>query len=912
MEKTYSPKKVEEKWLKKWQDSGIFKPYIDKGKKPFVIVIPPPNITSALHMGHALNNVLQDILIRYKKISGENAYWVPGTDHGGIATQNVMEKILKSEGKTKEEIGREEFLNRMWKWYGECGSTILNQLKKLGCAIDFSSENIRFTMDENRAKSVFRAFKELWDKGYIYRGERLINWCPRCGTALSDLEVEYDEEKSHLWHIKYPVIGDDYYLVVATTRPETMLGDMAVAVNPQDKRYKLFIGKKLRLPLTEREIPVIADEAVDMSFGTGAVKVTPSHDAVDFEIGKRHNLEFLQVIDYDGRMINCPEKYVGKKALTVREEIISDLKEKNLLEKEEPYSHNVGKCYRCHNHIEPLISEQWFVKTKPLAEEAIKKVANKELVFYPESWSKSFMAWLENIKDWCISRQIWWGHRIPVWYCIDCNKDKLPLIGHGQGATGEGEKLPSIASWTLLPGKRNDASPIISQNKPEKCEKCGGQNFIQDPDVLDTWFSSALWPFSVFDWPQKNERLDYFYPTSVLVTGYEILYLWVARMVMSGLFHMKQLPFTKVYLHGIVRDKSGQKMSKSKGNGIDPLNIMDKYGTDAVRFSLAIAAIGGKDIPFSENSIIGGRNFVNKLYNVSRFIQMNVEEKIYRTDFDKLDLSDRWILHRYNEIVKEYKKLMDDYLLPEAIDKVYGFVWDEFCDWYLEFSKPYLNDEKTKENKLALIIDIFIGSIKMLHPFTPFVSEEIYEALSKYAGKKYESIMLDKLPQYNEAFKDEKSYQSMKDIMEVIRAIRAVRSQFNIMPSKTIKAIISSSASLENLKENISYIINLSKLSELKFEDKIKRPEKSISSVVGDYNVYILIDENIDVEKEKKRLSDEIKQLTEMLEKWKNKIEDKSFINNAPKSEVDKLLLRVRETEDKSVRLNNLLEDLKR
>ncbi|NLI10270.1 MAG: valine--tRNA ligase, partial [Elusimicrobia bacterium] len=520
--KTYQALETEEKWIRIWQEKGLFKPKEEKGKKSFTIVIPPPNITGALHMGHALNNTFQDIFIRYSQMTGKSAYWVPGTDHGGIATQNVMEKALKAEGKTKEDLGREAFLERMWAWYGECGNTILNQLKKLGCSIDFSKENIRFTMDEERAKAVFESFRQLWEKGLIYRGERIINWCPRCYTALSDIEVEYEEEKSFLWHIKYPLAGESGHITVATTRPETMLGDTAVAVNPKDKRYSKIIGKKLKLPLTQREIPIIADEEVDMTFGTGAVKVTPFHDPADFEISLRHSLPSIQVISYEGKMENCPEKYLGKKAAAARKEIVEDLKDSGFLEKEEPYKHNVGKCYRCSNHIEPLVSEQWFVKTKPLAEKAIEKTEKGEFSLYPENWKNPFLLWLKNIKDWCISRQIWWGHRIPAWYCKNCAKEHLFFDEKG-----------SLKRVSL----KNKIKPVISDKKPQKCEICESAEMLQDPDVLDTWFSSALWPMSVFGWPKKTAQLEYFYPTSLLITGYEILYLWVARMVMSGLFH---------------------------------------------------------------------------------------------------------------------------------------------------------------------------------------------------------------------------------------------------------------------------------------------------------------------------------------------------------------------------------------
>ncbi len=890
--KTYEPTNVEEKWIKIWQDQGLFKPKIDKNQKPFTIVIPPPNITGALHMGHALDETLQDIFIRYARMKGNNAFWVPGTDHGGIATQNVMEKILKAEGKTKEEIGRESFLERMWKWYGECGTTILDQLKKIGCSIDFSKENIRFTMDDQRAAAVFQAFKELWGKGLIYRGERMINWCPRCYTALSDIEVEYEEEKSFLWHIKYPLTDNSGHITVATTRPETMLGDTAVAVNPSDKRYSKVIGKKLKLPLTNREIPIIADEAVDVSFGTGAVKITPFHDPADFEMAQRHNLEMIQVISYHGKMENCPEKYLGKKVEIARKEIVEDLKEAGLLEKEEPYKHNVGRCYRCSNHIEPLISEQWFVKTKNLAKPVIEKTKKGEFSLYPENWKNPFLMWLENIKDWCISRQIWWGHRIPAWYCKNCGKESLFFDERGQ-----------LKRVSLKKGLK----PVVSKEKPLKCEICGGHEFVQDPDVLDTWFSSALWPMSVFGWPEKTEEMEYFYPTSILVTGYEILYLWVARMAMSGMFHQGKLPFPKVYVHGIVRDKHGQKMSKSKGNVINPLDIMKKYGTDSMRFSLIIQAIGGKDIPFSENSIIGGRNFVNKIYNVSRFIHLYaVKDRIYKPDYLSLDETDKWMLSRFNETCEIYSKYMEEMMLPEALDRIYAFLWDEFCDWYIEFSKPQINSNQ-KDKKLGLIISVFTDSLKLLHPFMPFVTEELYSSLSGYLENHSNFLCMEKLPTAKKEFSFKETEKKISSLMDLIKTIRALRAQFSIPPSKKINVTISADEkAISILKELEEHIKTLAGIENLKIEPNLTKPPKTIAAVSGNFTIYVNVEGNIDIEKEKIRLKKEEKELSPLLEKWKQKSLDESFIKNAPEPEIAKLRERILDTENKLKKIKEL------
>ena len=894
--KVYDPSLVEDKWIEIWQKEKLFSPKIDRSKKPFTVVIPPPNITGALHMGHALNNTLQDILIRYKRMNGENSYWVLGTDHGGIATQNVLEKVLKSQGIKKTDIGREKFLERMWKWYEECGSTILNQLKKIGCSIDFSRENVRFTMDNERAYSVFWAFKELWENGLIYRGERMINWCPRCYTALSDIEVEYIEEKSKLWHIKYQIDGSNSYLIVATTRPETMLGDSAVAVNPKDKRYSNLIGNYAILPIVNRRIKIIADENVEMGFGTGAVKVTPSHDPLDMEIALRHNLEFIRVISDEGLMVNSPPKYSGLKVLKAREEIVKDLKELGLLVKEEPYVHNVGKCYRCDSNIEPLISEQWFVKYRPLSEKTLDVIKKSEVKFYPDRWVKTMIDWLNNIEDWCISRQIWWGHRIPAYYCKKCSAKGLVFNEKGE-----------IVKVSI----KNGAKPIISLEKPLVCKDCGSSEFVQDPDVLDTWFSSALWPFSVFGWPKKTEEISYFYPTSALVTGYEILYLWVLRMITSGIFHLNQIPFKDVYVHGIVRDKHGQKMSKSKGNVIDPLDIMKKYGTDAVRFSLAIGSIGGKDIPFSENSIIGPRNFVNKIYNVSRFIQMNISaDDEYSINESFLDLSDRWILTRVGEVIGEYKRLMDLYMFSEALDMVYGFVWDEFCDWYLEISKPYLSGN-LKNHKMGILLQVFNASIKMLHPFIPFVTEEIYSALKDKFREK-ENFLIN--TNFKKAFhiNDNEAKNKMNLLMEIIKEIRTIRAEFSIHPGSEIEvAIISDDKSISEIKPYENYIKNLAKVSNIDYRKK-SGDIIYIKSVVKSFEIYIFSNAEIDIEKEKMRIHKELSEIFKANEKWKTMLSKRDFVEKAPLSEVEKIRERVKENETKISKLEKILDGLKK
>ncbi|MBI4802096.1 MAG: valine--tRNA ligase [Elusimicrobia bacterium] len=921
--KTYDPGPVEDKWSEIWQKEKLFISAADKGRKPFVIVIPPPNITGALHMGHALNNILQDSLVRYERMTGKEAYWVPGTDHGGIATQNVMEKMLKTEGRTKEDLGREKFLERMWAWYWVCGDTILNQLRKLGCALDTGKANVRFTMDAKRATAVFEAFSALWKKGLIYRGERMINWCTRCGTALSDIEVEYEEEKSKLWHIHYPAADGSKGLTVATTRPETMLGDTAVAVNPEDDRYKTLIGGKLKLPLAGRVIPVIAESVVDKTFGTGAVKVTPAHDPADFEIGRRHGLQFIRVIDFTGRMVNCPEKYRGKNAQAARKEIVEDLKAGEFLEKEEHYRHSVNKCERCHQHIEPLVSEQWFVKMKDLAAPAIKAAESEEVKFYPSSWKKPFIEWLKNIQDWCISRQIWWGHRIPVWYCKTCSSAALRFSAAGE--------LSRVSF-------KGGAKPAVSFAKPPKCPDCGGADFVQDPDVLDTWFSSALWPFSVFGWPQRSEELAYYYPTSVLVTGYEILYLWVARMVMSGIEHMGRPPFSYVYVHGIIRDRHGKKMSKSLGNGIDPLSMTDKYGTDAMRFAILSQAAGGKDIPFSEEALIGGRNFVNKIYNVFRFIMMNLPENSGITSLDEkqlkalkasgaLTLADDWILERYGGALDDVKACMADYDIGNAVSVLYRFFWDDFCDWYLELAKPRL-ETADKAVTLGILLHLFGGTLKALHPFMPYVTEELFSGLKAYTSPDKPFLLKEKYPFSLSAgggpaglfggqpsafsLQSSQAESSMKKIMGVVTQIRTLRAEFEIPPARTVKTLITSADknALELLKKHESYISRLARTEGLEIAPDLARPARAASALSDAFNIYVPLEGMIDLEKEKARIAKEAGRLGSDLALCEGKLKSPNFISRAAKAEVDRVVSRKADAENKLARLETILREL--
>ena len=740
----YDPKDVEKKWYAYWEEKGYFQGRVDKSKKSYTIVIPPPNITGSLHMGHALNNTIQDILIRAKRMQGYSTLWIPGVDHAGIATQNVVEKELRREGKRRHDLGREEFLKRVWQWREKYGHVIVEQLRRLGSSCDWS--RLRFTMDEGLSKAVREEFVSLYEDGLIYRGNFIINWCIRCQTALSDIEVEHEDTRGHLYYIKYPLKDGSGKIIVATTRPESMLGDTAVTVHPEDKRYKDYVGKKCILPLVGREILVLADDVVDPEFGTGAVKVTPAHDATDFEIGKRHKLEEIVVINEKGRMTDNAGKYKGLDRFKAREKIIEDLKEQGLLIKVLDYEHAVGKCYRCNTVVEPLISLQWFVRMKDLAGPAVDAVKKGEIRFVPDRWTKVYLNWMENIRDWCISRQIWWGHRIPVWYCRDCNKE------------------------------------TASRTDITSCPDCKGKNLTQDENVLDTWFSSALWPFSTLGWPDETEDLEYFYPTATLVTGYEIIFFWVARMIMTGLRFKKEVPFRDVYIHGIVRDRQGRKMSKSLGNVIDPLEVIDKYGTDSLRLSLAqMSTLGGQDIFLSEEKLKGSRNFVNKLWNVSRFYLLYAE-KVESDHFrPPSDLASQWILCRMNEEIKEVNSLLDAYRFHEASSSLYEFVWHELCDWYVEFIKPGLNS-KEKETFLVILAYVLKRSLKLLHPFMPFITEELWHELKLGKG----DLIISSWPEVEEKFIKEDVKEKMDFLKEIIIAIRHLRTEAGLKPRERI------------------------------------------------------------------------------------------------------------------------------
>lgn len=878
LDKVYNPKGVEEKWYQFWLDKGYFVAKTDSHKRPFSIVIPPPNVTGSLHMGHALNNTLQDIVIRLKRMQGYNTLWVPGTDHAGIATQNVVERELQKENLTREALGREEFIKRVWEWKEKYGRTIIEQLKRLGCSLDWTRE--RFTMDPGLSRAVREVFVRLYEEGLIYRGNYIINWCPRCKTALSDLEVEHEEEKGFLYYIRYPLSGREGHLIVATTRPETMFGDTAVAVNPLDTRYSKYVGEYVILPIAEKRIPVIADSYVDMSFGTGVLKVTPAHDFYDFEIGLRHNLDRVRVINEDGTMNENALHYSGMGRFECREKLLEELKERGYLERIEPYNLMVGRCYRCKTIVEPYLSLQWFLRMKPLAEPAIEAVRSKRIRIIPEMWEKVYFEWMRNIRDWCISRQIWWGHRIPVWYCKECD------------------------------------GTYASREDVTQCPKCGGE-VIQETDVLDTWFSSALWPFSTLGWPEKTKELEIFYPTSLLVTGFDILFFWVARMIMMGLKFMGDVPFREVYIHALVRDAEGKKMSKSRGNVIDPLLVIEKYGCDAFRFTLAMLSSQGRDILLSEERIETGRNFVNKLWNASRLALTLLGEGApvdARFENKSTFIPDRYIVSRLQRTIRDVTSSLESYHFNEAALKLYDFVWHEFCDWYLELVKPNLygrikNFER--ESTLLTLLYTLKNILKLLHPFMPFVTEEIYQMLP---GEKRESIVIDDYPSLRVEFIDEEAESKMDVLKGVIDAIRKIRGEINIQPSLRIKAFLKAEGSRKLLEEYRQYIMELGRLEDLKFVDEEIRGEVAVE-VYGDTEIYIPIGGLIDVEKELVRIEKEIKKVDEELEKIFKKLNNRDFLEKAPAEVIEKnreVMEELRSRRNKYALTKRRLEVLKR
>jgi len=847
VQKVYNPKEVEDRLYRMWLDKKYFHAKIDYSKKPFTIVIPPPNITGQLHMGHALNNTIQDILIRFKRMQGYCALWLPGTDHASIATEAKIVEKMKEEGLTKEMIGREKFLERAWEWKRVYGGRIIEQLKKLGASCDWDRE--RFTMDEGLSNAVKEVFVRLYEKGLIYKGERMINWCPTCHTTISDAEVEYEEKKGKLYYIKYPAKDNSYYVIVATTRPETMLGDTAVAVNPNDQRYKHLIGKTVVLPLVNREIPVIADEYVDMEFGTGVVKITPAHDPNDFEIGQRHNLPMVQVIDTKGYMNENAGRYAGQGRYEARKNIVNDLKDLGLLVKEEDYTHNVGHCYRCSTVIEPLVSKQWFVKMKPLAEPAIRVVKEGKIKFIPEKFEKIYFNWMENIKDWCISRQLWWGHRIPAYYCRDCE------------------------------------NMMVSREEVKICSKCGSSNVYQDEDTLDTWFSSALWPFSTLGWPNETEDLKYFYPTDVLVTAYDIIFFWVARMIFSGLEHMGKEPFKYVLIHGIVRDAQGRKMSKSLGNGIDPLEVIEKYGADALRFTLVTGISPGNDTRFHMEKVEANRNFANKIWNAARFVLMNLDiDTSFKPDESKFTFTERWILSRLDTLISEVTENLEKFEIGIAAQKLYDFIWDEFCDWYIEMSKPTLYNKEASNNKEVqyVLLTVLTDILKLLHPFMPFVTEEIYLNLPHIE----ESLVIATWPKPR-GYQFTEDIQMVEKLIELIRSLRNLRLERNIKPDIKPKVYVKtedlSMANQLSLWE--IYVKKLANFDQVIIANEV--PEDSVALVLSWGVAYVKLKEIVDVQAELKRLIDEKERLLKEVERSEKLLSNRNFLQKAPEKVVN-------------------------
>ena len=868
LDKQYSPQNVEDRTYKFWCDHKYFHAEVNPNKKPYTIVIPPPNITGQLHMGHALDETLQDILIRWRRMEGYETLWLPGTDHASIATEAKIVEAMRKEGITKEEIGREKFLERAWEWKAQYGGRIVEQLKKLGSSCDWDRE--RFTLDEGCSKAVREVFCKLYDKGLIYRGERIINWCPHCLTSISDAEVEYEDQAGHFWHLRYPFKDGSGYLELATTRPETLLGDTAVAVNPNDERYKDMVGKTLILPIVHREIPVIADDYVDIEFGTGVVKITPAHDPNDFEVGLRHNLEVINVLTPDAKIVDDYPKYAGMDRYEARKAIVEDLQAEGALVEIEDYSHNVGTCYRCGTTVEPRVSKQWFVKMEPLAKPAVEVVRNGEVKFVPERFDKTYFHWMENIKDWCISRQLWWGHRIPAYYCDDCGE------------------------------------VMVSAQEVHTCSKCGGNHVHQDPDTLDTWFSSALWPFSTLGYPDDTKELEYFYPTDTLVPGYDIIFFWVARMIFSGVEHMGQVPFHTVLIHGLVRDAQGRKMSKSLGNGIDPLLVIDQYGADALRFTLATGNAPGNDMRFSDEKVKASRNFANKLWNAARFVLMYLGNDYSYPGLPKdLAIEDKWILSKVNTLAKEVTDNLERFELGIAVAKLYDFIWDVFCDWYIEIAKIRLQSGEGADTAKAVLVYVLTDILKLLHPFMPFITEEIYQAIPHDT----ESIMISKWPEYDPtlSFADEEA--QMEKIMDAIRAIRNRRAEMNIPPSKKSKVYVETAFS-DVFAVGSEFIKRLAYASDVEIADGFGDLGNTVTIVTNDAKIYIPLGDLVDFEAEAKRLQKELAAAEEKLAFINKKLDNPGFVNKAPEKVVQQNRDEAAKLTEKIANLRSSLENL--
>ncbi len=870
LEKQYNPSAFEDRIYKYWMENGYFHADVKSEKTPYTIVIPPPNITGQLHMGHALDNTLQDILIRYHRMNGYNTLWLPGTDHASIATEAKIVEAMRKEGLTKEDLGRDKFLERAWEWKRQYGGRIIEQLKKLGSSCDWDRE--RFTLDEGCNKAVVEVFNNLYEKGLIYRGERIVNWCPHCKTSISDAEVEYEDQAGHFWHLRYPFVDGSGYLELATTRPETMLGDTAVAVNPNDERYKDMVGKMLDLPIVHRQIPVIADDYVDIEFGTGVVKITPAHDPNDFEVGLRHNLEVIDILTDDAHIKDGWGKYSGMDRYEARKAIVEDLKNEGALLEIEDYSHNVGTCYRCSTTIEPKVSKQWFVDMKPLAGPAIDAVKNEETKFVPRRYEKTYFHWLENIRDWCISRQLWWGHRIPAWYCDDCGEI------------------------------------TVSREEVCQCSKCGSKNIHQDPDTLDTWFSSALWPFSTLGWPEETEDFKKYYPTNTLVTGYDIIPFWVMRMMFSGIEQTGQVPFDTVLIHGLVRDAQGRKMSKSLGNGIDPLLVIDEYGADALRFTLATGNSPGNDMRFSDERVKASRNFANKLWNAARFVLMYLGDDYKYNGLPKeLLIEDKWIISKANSLAKEVTDNLDKYELGIAVQKLYDFIWDVYCDWYIEIAKIRLqgDDEQAKENAKAVLVFVLTYILKLLHPFMPFITEEIYQAIPHDS----ESIMISEWCKYDDALSFAEDEAEMEKIMSAIKAIRNRRAEMNIPPSKKAKVYIETSDGA-TFESGVEFVKRLAYASEVHVAESFADLGNVVTVITNDAKVYIPLGDLVDFEAERKRLEKELAAAKDKLEFINKKLGNPGFVNKAPEKVVAQNREDAAKLEEKIAQIEKSIEEI--
>jgi valyl-tRNA synthetase len=891
LEKRYEPEDIEKKWYDFWIRKDYFRAAGMSNKPAYCIVIPPPNVTGSLHIGHALDITLQDIMIRWKRMSGFNTLWLPGTDHAGIATQNVVEKELQKQGTDRHKLGREKFIEKVWEWKKLYGGTIINQLKVMGASCDWSRE--RFTLDEGLSRAVREVFVRLYEEGLIYRGEYLINWCPRCHTALSDLEVEHEDRQGKLYYIKYNFTDRDGHITVATTRPETYLGDTAVAVNPEDERYRHLIGKKVRLPIINRDIPIIADDFVDSTFGTGAVKVTPAHDPNDFEMGKRHSLPFINILTGEGRMSEEAGPYAGQDRFECRKNVLKDLEDIGQIEKITDHAMAIGHCYRCKTIVEPYLSKQWFVKIATLAEAALKAVKDGQVRIIPSGWENSYFDWMENIRDWCISRQIWWGHRIPVWYCQEMQNEKCKM--------------------------KNGI--IVSREVPEICPYCGSKGIAQDEDVLDTWFSSALWPFSTLGWPDATDDLRTFYPTSVLITGFDILFFWVARMMMMGLKFMEKEPFRHVYIHALIRDAEGQKMSKSKGNVVDPLQMTEKYGTDAFRFTLAAYAAQGRDIKFSEHRVEGYRHFLNKIWNVARFISINVKEDTEILSMEELrkgeqpfapTLAERWILSRLSSVISEVDKSLEEYRFNDAASALYQFIWHELCDWYVEMIKPELYSENVQSKKaaLAVLLHVFEGSLALLHPFMPFITEEIWQQLP--CEKSAESLCIRKYPTSGDGKPDREAEEKMNIIMDAVTGIRNIRGELNLSPSLELQALIKASNNAESiLNENISYIEKLARTKDVKIGREIHHPKNAAAAVRPFMEIFVPLEGLFDIDTEVNRLQKEKSRIDEDILFVQKKLSNEDFVTKAPKAIVEENKAKYSEYLEKLQSIQDKIEKLK-